>query len=468
MDSEKAQFCISQTCRLLRNGTDFSEFQECLDRLGKLVVASAQDAELRDAMATQESLDSLLLLILAIPAIDGDSEGELTPYVRLLRGAVLLLRNLVLSADSIDSASLFKGFSQLNSAVPATNSFFARCYIAYVELLANCASKFGSEWLNLEAMASHMATIGLDNILSAKDGLFTTPFNIFIACSFRSHNAAGALLLDSRLAPIMTYLSDVDLGEAQELIPVIQEVIVHEKFHTYIMASLEPKPARGAQFLASARLGVTEKEDWTNLQCLTILDWAFSIVKVVAPLVDVSLKSRIWDPEGLAGLHLTSILALDILADLGKFNCAQQFFLEYDVLDVVIPLFRVVRENTTIRDAKSSRQSTDKRFPVVASIIIEILATVCHGSFEAQEKIRELHGLELVLSSCVIDDDNPFMKERAILCLRFLLEKNQKNQEFVASLEAQNVADSSTLEAADYEVDLVDGKVQVKKKQDAT
>ncbi|KAM9886264.1 hypothetical protein OXX79_014309 [Metschnikowia pulcherrima] len=76
--------------------------------------------------------------------------------------------------------------------------------------------------------------------------------------------------------------------------------------------------------------------------------------------------------------------------------------------------------------------------------------------------MRELHGLELILSNCVIDEDNPYIKEHSVLCLRFVLQENQRNQEFVASLEAKQVVNADALSEAGYEVSIKDGKVKVR------
>ena len=91
-------------------------------------------------------------------------------------------------------------------------------------------------------------------------------------------------------------------------------------------------------------------------------------------------------------------------------------------------------------------------FPEIKSFIIELLANLSYRNKENQDKIRELHGLEVVLSNCVIDDNDPFIKERSIICIRFLLEGNPENQKIVAQLEAKGVVKDKDLEEAGYEV----------------
>ena len=69
-----------------------------------------------------------------------------------------------------------------------------------------------------------------------------------------------------------------------------------------------------------------------------------------------------------------------------------------------------------------------------------------------QDRIRELHGLELVLSNCVIDDNDPFIKERSVVCIKYLLQDNRPNQDFVAQLEAKKAVQDDVLSEAGYEV----------------
>lgn len=69
-----------------------------------------------------------------------------------------------------------------------------------------------------------------------------------------------------------------------------------------------------------------------------------------------------------------------------------------------------------------------------------------------------------MLSNCIIDNNNPFIKEQAIVCLKYLLQKNPKNQQFVADLEAKKVVDDQVLLEVGYQVEVIDGKVAVKRK----
>ncbi|XBW38102.1 hypothetical protein QEN19_003693 [Hanseniaspora menglaensis] len=116
-------------------------------------------------------------------------------------------------------------------------------------------------------------------------------------------------------------------------------------------------------------------------------------------------------------------------------------------------------------------------FPHCKSLIIEILnklliienegTETLDNIYNLQEQFRELGVLEITLSNCGIDDNEPFIKERCIMFLKHLLYKNSQNQNMVAELEQRKKVDSeseSLLEEIGYEVDINDdGKIGLKK-----
>lgn len=73
--------------------------------------------------------------------------------------------------------------------------------------------------------------------------------------------------------------------------------------------------------------------------------------------------------------------------------------------------------------------------------------------------------MELVLDCCNLDLEEPFIRERSILCIRSLLENNRGNQDFIANLEVKGakVDDKSRkiLDQCGYRVKIVDGKVKL-------
>lgn len=472
MDLQGAQNCLNESLALLRHGGSQDAFSECLVSLKELLDLSLNDVKVRVELATSDVIPSTLqVLVNEIDPRNSQLE-DVSLYYRVLRGVIIVLRILVVSSETTLNVNLvFEAIASLfEKAISADynieNSFFAGCFAAYCELLANGSSRFGGQLqVDPAAFTRLIPTDGLLMVKKCKE--LALPFDQFIAHSLANNGSIGVLLLHPDCLHLLEYISSVNLHESQILLPLIDEILCHEKFHKWIISLAHDELK--VQFLTIAQLAITCNTDWNNHQCVTILSWALDLVKESATPAIQLLEAQVYDPDYLNTLHGVLVCSVDILVHLGQYNCAQQFFLQYEALEAIIPLFRAIFENVEVITAKGLKESNEaapdaKRFPVVRSLLLELMAFICHSSFEAQEKIRELHGLELVLSSCVIDDNNPFMKEKATLCLKFLLEKNQKNQQFVAELEANEVADGSALEAAGYELNVVDGKLEVKNK----
>ena len=92
----------------------------------------------------------------------------------------------------------------------------------------------------------------------------------------------------------------------------------------------------------------------------------------------------------------------------------------------MIDVFKFIHDNIKPITIKTAKIEEITKFPSVKSYIIVILSYLAFESFDNQEKIRELGGLALVLSNCIIDNNNPFIKEQAIVCLKYLLNKTQR------------------------------------------
>ena len=64
-----------------------------------------------------------------------------------------------------------------------------------------------------------------------------------------------------------------------------------------------------------------------------------------------------------------------------------------------------------------------------------LLTNLSWKNNDVKDLVREKGGLAAVLNQCMVDDDNPYIREYAILCVRNLLEGNARNQKVVSSLE---------------------------------
>ncbi|KAJ2236114.1 Ataxin-10 [Coemansia sp. RSA 1722] len=72
--------------------------------------------------------------------------------------------------------------------------------------------------------------------------------------------------------------------------------------------------------------------------------------------------------------------------------------------------------------------------------LIRIIGNLAHKHTVAQNLIRDLDGLALVLDHMKIDDNHPFIKEYAIVALNSLMQDNAENQEFIRKMDNRGVA----------------------------
>lgn len=72
-------------------------------------------------------------------------------------------------------------------------------------------------------------------------------------------------------------------------------------------------------------------------------------------------------------------------------------------------------------------------------LIVLVLSSLVWKNSEVQNQVRQYSGIETILSCTNFDAHNPYIKEHAIMCLKFLLEGNKENQKVVGELEARKV-----------------------------
>lgn len=98
-------------------------------------------------------------------------------------------------------------------------------------------------------------------------------------------------------------------------------------------------------------------------------------------------------------------------------------------------------------------------------LVVLVLSSLVWKSVPVQDQIRQYGGVEMVLNCCNYDANNLYIREHAIMCLRFLLENSPENQEIVEKLEARKVVPSEVLDSKGYETFIdADGKVGLRPK----
>ncbi|KAK5079408.1 hypothetical protein LTR64_002168 [Lithohypha guttulata] len=128
-------------------------------------------------------------------------------------------------------------------------------------------------------------------------------------------------------------------------------------------------------------------------------------------------------------------------------------------------------ERPGFRDQDKQRSSADQdpstfEWRNLKKLIVLVLSSLVWRSRTVQDQIREYGGVPTILSCTVYDGHNPYIKEHAVMCLKFLLEGNAENQAIVRELEAQGVANNNQLQAQfGVTADVHGGKVRVEQRQ---
>ncbi|KAI5807371.1 spinocerebellar ataxia type 10 protein domain-containing protein [Peziza echinospora] len=103
-------------------------------------------------------------------------------------------------------------------------------------------------------------------------------------------------------------------------------------------------------------------------------------------------------------------------------------------------------------------------WPHMKKFAVLLLSNLAWKNNNVKDLVREKGGLLAILNQCMVDDDNPYIREYAILCIRNLLEGNQKNQKEVGELEVKEIVKTEALAKAGYEAYVDDkGKVGLKR-----
>lgn len=478
---ESFVYSVLETTRsLLGSGGELKAYEENLSQLSKLVSLTGASNHTRDALVRHPFLHLSTEILTDTFTFGFKSEKEEELYIRNIRGLVLFVRNLSVETSScLDVQKIALSIRRLLEGVDYSHSFFPICFQAYLQLIANFLTKESNEHIADEKIDSLLQVIDESTmyfIEQAESPDLKCPFNIILYNLFHIQEI-GEFMLNSTEKPyFMDYIIRQGLNQMKDasfvpdLLQLLQVLITQDRFNSWLLR--QKKDETFERILNLCQLIATSKEDWDSKESSAIIQWDFELFNQLADISIRLLTSEATDDTELSLVHSQLVRVLDIITHLCNYQTVQEFLKDNKSIEIFVSLLRATHENTEIKTPKLKKQMEDseqdslkirkKNFPLVKSLIIETLAFLCHKSHTNQEQMRVLHGLELILSNCVIDEDNPYVKEHSILCLRFLLQDNQENQDFVALLEAKQVVDGEALTEAGYEVSIEDGKVRVK------
>jgi ataxin-10 len=137
-----------------------------------------------------------------------------------------------------------------------------------------------------------------------------------------------------------------------------------------------------------------------------------------------------------------------------------ELLLSSGLIELLLDLLSKLDPPTTIKKAlnqsPSSSSSSLKPCPYrgFRRDIVSVIGNCAYRRKEVQDEIRERDGLFLMLQQCVTDDENPFLREWGLWCIRNLLEGNPENQEVVAELEIKGSVDVPQLREIGLRVEI--------------
>lgn len=103
-------------------------------------------------------------------------------------------------------------------------------------------------------------------------------------------------------------------------------------------------------------------------------------------------------------------------------------------------------------------------------LIVLVLSSLVWKNPFVQDQIRAYGGVEVILGCTQYDGHNPYIKEHAVMCLKFLLEGNDENKKIVSELEGREIMQGDRAGAGNQvdmlrdmgvEVSLDKGKVKI-------
>ncbi|XP_012612802.2 ataxin-10 [Microcebus murinus] len=162
------------------------------------------------------------------------------------------------------------------------------------------------------------------------------------------------------------------------------------------------------------------------------------------------------DEEVLATIRLLDVLC-EMTANTELLGYLQVF---PGLLERVIDVLRLIhvagKDTTNIFSASACMRAEGDISNMAEgfkSHLIRLLGNLCYKNKDNQDKVNELDGIPLILDSCNIDDSNPFLTQWVVYAIRNLTEDNSENQDFIAKMEDQGLADASLLKKIGFEVE---------------
>jgi ataxin-10 len=132
------------------------------------------------------------------------------------------------------------------------------------------------------------------------------------------------------------------------------------------------------------------------------------------------------------------------------------------LLDFVLSLLgeleppAIVRKSMVKNDDSSPVEKIKKVCPYQGyrRDVVSVIGNLLHRRKRIQDKVRDKQVITLLLQQCVVDDDNPYLREWGLLAVRNMLEGNEDNQQEVAELELKEPVTTPKISKLGLEVEV--------------
>ena len=108
----------------------------------------------------------------------------------------------------------------------------------------------------------------------------------------------------------------------------------------------------------------------------------------------------------------------------------------------------------TTRSGRLNLSTSNNPYKGYRKDIVAILANVSYKNRVVQDEIRSLGGLPLILQQCVVDEENPFLREWGFWAVRNLLDDNLENVKEISEMQLKGLVTPVELEQRGYEVEM--------------
>lgn len=403
---------------------------------------------------------------------DTNDESMCIMLLRVQRGLVIFLRNILINsfidAHMIMECLCFYWKKILLYKTQKLQMWGGKLLNSYMELLANLLNRD----LNFESINDYAETFLTLNATHKawRSSEFLRPFTIFLknwstSADLSSHIMAMAdtSLLDMLIESINQLQKEAKLSIFDEIfINIMFLIISHDSFVDFSLKYHKTQTVESfTAFIKACQLVLTSDFDLSR-GINKYSDWTRSMLLLVT-----EETTRILDSATASGrieaINNQTTSVLDIMSHI--FQSAGCVAVDHKA-EIVEILGRLLKETHQKCAVKSLRNESSSRregvvYPNVKALCMENIGYLCFKDPKVQNKLREAHILEIILSNCIIDDYNPFLKEYSVICIKYALENNKKNQDLIANLEAKQVVDDSILEQTGYRAVIENGEIKL-------